>query len=96
MKKILHSRLSLFLLFVLINLVIGAIFFFAIKVFFDDSYTVSQAEDIVWPLFAISLVLPLLVLMPYGIGFFYKKFKGAKIEEEVTSNNQQQQAVLAA
>jgi hypothetical protein len=77
-------------------MVIGAIFFFAIKVFFDENYTVSQAEDIIWPLFAISLVLPLLVLMPYGIGFFYKKLIKVKTENDRANNTEASQVVLAA
>jgi hypothetical protein len=102
MRRFLHSRLSLFVLFVLINLVIGGIFYFAIKVFFDDNYKVSQADDIFWPLFAISLVLPLLVLMPYGIGFFYKKFKNAKIAakenqaDNLANNHEETSGIMVA
>jgi hypothetical protein len=96
MRKILQSRLSLFVLFVLINIAIGGVFYFAIKVFFDDNYKVSQADDIFWPLLAISLILPLLVLMPHGLIFFYKKFKKAKASEESRENNQENQSILAA
>jgi O-antigen/teichoic acid export membrane protein len=95
MRKIFHSRLSVAAIFILINIAIGAIFFFAIKVFFDDNYKVSQAEDIFWPLFAISLVLPLLILMPYGIGFFYKKLKKGK-KEPVSHLAPEEQAIAIA